>query len=316
MRCIRWCHAEEKFVDSLLDSLSDHTARSLYEEPILHGELQDDRRRSAAYLVLYPGDLAAIGGLRSAFLPGTANDHRDPTQLVSIANKLFHSAFEQGIELIQAISPLVPTRLSDDLNQSLLSSEPERDLLLKAIGMTPVATLVEMACDDMRLFPTPALSELEHSRVNEFSFSPHSSIAKSDWQQLVESTYVATLDVPELNGKRRIENTLKGYATNASGEPTTWWLLRHAGRSIGCLLVTTTGYKSCELTYFGLIPEWRGRGLSKLMMNFLRDWASANNRTHVTLAVDLRNAPAIRLYQNFGFMTDRFVQAWICEAKK
>ena len=61
----------------------------------------------------------------------------------------------------------------------------------------------------------------------------------------------------------------------------------------------------------GRHPEWRGQGLSKVVMNFVRDMAIEIEIEGLSLAVDLRNTRAIRLYQSFGFVTQRFVQAWI-----
>jgi ribosomal protein S18 acetylase RimI-like enzyme len=70
-----------------------------------------------------------------------------------------------------------------------------------------------------------------------------------------------------------------------------------------------------ELTYVGIVPAWRGNGLAKWIMNFVREWAIEQELDLVTLAVDTRNIPAIRLYQSFGLTPQRFVQAWIGTSK-
>ena len=149
-------------------------------------------------------------------------------------------------------------------------------------------------------------------RWGELQFIPHHTIPTKSWGQLVESTYVDTLDVPELNGLRDVENTLDGYASTVSGVPQSWWIVRCNNTDIGCLLLTPTAPEYCELTYVGIKPEWRGEGISKIIMNFACEWALENAPEGMMLAVDLRNAPAIRLYQACGFTTQRFVQAWIC----
>ena len=88
-------------------------------------------------------------------------------------------------------------------------------------------------------------------------------------------------------------------------------MIQHEGQDIGCLLLTPTANECCEITYFGVLPQWRGQGFSKSIMEFVRDWALDNWVRGITLAVDLRNLPAIRLYQSCGFAVQGFVQAWI-----
>ena len=177
--------------------------------------------------------------------------------------------------------------------------------------MIPMAKLVQMECIGLENIPRLAISEVA-MKSGEICFTPHHQNELKHWGQLVESTYVETLDVPELNGLRNIESTLAGYASAIAGIPQSWWVVRCNDVEIGCLLLTPTAVGCCELTYVGIKPEWRGKGLSKIIMNFVRDWALTNTPLGITLAVDLRNLPAIRLYQASGFVTQRFVQAWVC----
>ena len=177
--------------------------------------------------------------------------------------------------------------------------------------MIPIAKLVQMECIGIDTIPRLDITN-SGTDSNEIDFIAHDSIPRSEWSQLVDGTYDGTHDVPELNGLRNIDSTLAGYASAIIGVPDTWWVVRCRDVPIGCLLVTPTVAKCWELTYLGLLPEWRGRGLSKVVMNFVRDLALQSGIEGITLAVDLRNTAAIRLYQSCGFMTQRFVQAWMC----
>ena len=65
------------------------------------------------------------------------------------------------------------------------------------------------------------------------------------------------------------------------------------------------------LTYLGLAPTSRGKGHSQAIMDHLDRWATFHGIERMTLAVYIRNTPAIRLYQSRGFVAQRYVQAWI-----
>ncbi len=310
LECVRWCHSNEDsdVVDAHVEALMDLSRRSGYATPILT-QVRDIRgRRAAGYVILYPGALASIGNLRCE---ASDNEEQDRIHLANLAKELFSAAFEQGAEMIQAISLLIADRISDDVDFAFISMDTKRDLILKEAGMIPIAKLVQMECIGMQNIPRLSVSE-SSLQLGEIDFIPHRTIPTERWGQLVESTYVDTLDVPELNGLRNVENTLTGYASTVNGAPQSWWIVRCNSSNIGCLLLTPTSLGCCELTYVGLKPEWRGKGISKIIMNFARDWALENAPDGMMLAVDLRNLPAIRLYQACGFTTQRFVQAWIC----
>ena len=310
LECVRWCHFNEDVdvVDAYIEALVDLSLHSTYAKPILTKICDIRGRRAAGYVILYPGALASIGNLRCE---ASDNDEQDLPQLANLAKELFAAAFEQGAEMIQAISLLIADRLSNDGNSAFISTDTKRDLILKAAGMIPMAKLVQMECIGMRNTPRLLLSD-SLLQLGQLEFIPHYTISAERWGQLVESTYVDTLDVPELNGLRNVENTLAGYASTVSGVPQSWWVVRCKNTDIGCLLLTPTAPGYCELTYVGIRPEWRREGISKIIMNFARDWALENAPEGMMLAVDLRNFPALRLYQACGFTTQRFVQAWIC----
>ncbi len=310
LACVRWCHFNEDVdvVDAYVEALMDLSLHSTYATPILTKICDVGGRIAAGYVILYPGALASIGNLRCE---ASDNEEQDLPQLANLAKELFSAAFEQGAEMIQAISLLIADRSPNIVNAAFISTDTKRDLILKAAGMIPMAKLVQMECIGMQNTPRLLVSE-SSLQFGPLEFIPHYTIPAVSWGQLVESTYIDTLDVPELNGLRNVENTLAGYASTVPGVPQSWWIVRCNNTDIGCLLLTPTAPGYCELTYVGIKPEWRGEGISKIIMNFARDWALENAPDGMMLAVDLRNLPAIRLYQAFGFTSQRFVQAWIC----
>lgn len=309
IECLRWCHRADapESVDALINCLVDHCRRSSYSQPILSRSKKSGMIRAEGYTILYPGALASIGNLS---VEASDDDELSQQLLVDVVRELFVAAFEHGAELVQAISPLIASRFSNDMEPGFISPDPLRDEVLKTSGMFPIAKLVQM--EAIGLPSIPKLTENPLSlESGPLAFVAHYDVPAVRWHQLIESTYIETRDVPELNGLRRMEHTLEGYAANIVGVPDTWWLVQCKGLDIGCLLLTRTANNCCELTYFGLTPQWRGKGLSKAIMNYVRNWAIANQINGITLAVDLRNLPAIRLYQSCGFTTQSFVQAWI-----
>ena len=309
MECVRWCHAaeDETAVDTYIATLVDLCQRSKVSSPILTRMHEEAGVRVAGYVVLYPGALGSVGSFRM----DPPDDELKRDLLIDLAKRLFRDAFLAGAELVQGISPLIVSRVSHDPATAFVSPDPQRDLLLQSAGMIPIAKLVQMECVGIDTIPRLAIMNTGVD-TNEIDFIAYDSIPRSEWSQLVERTYDGTKDVPELNGLRNIDSTLAGYASAIIGVPNTWWVVRNRYVPVGCLLITPTVAKCWELTYLGLLPEWRGRGLSKVVMNFVRDLALRSEIEGITLAVDLRNIAAIGLYQSCGFMTQRFVQAWMC----
>ena len=311
--CVRWCHSAEatETVDALIESLVDLCRRSRIASPVMTMVRDEFGIRNAGYVVLYPGSLASVGHLRS--------ESNDPetvqVSLTKLAKELFQDAFDMGAEMVQAISPLIASTVSVDTDTAFSSPDTQHDLVLRSAGMIPVATLIEMECEGIQSVPKLVVPATELN-CGQLEFIPHHRFQPSQWNQLIERTYIETRDVPELNGHRNIESTLAGYAAMIVGIPESWWIVQFNSENVGCLLLTPTDAGHCEITYLGLIPEWRGKGLSKSVMNFVWEWASRNGTEVITLAVDLRNTPAIRLYQSCGFKTERFVQAWIAFPKK
>jgi ribosomal protein S18 acetylase RimI-like enzyme len=126
------------------------------------------------------------------------------------------------------------------------------------------------------------------------------------------ATYDGTRDCPELNGTRTPDEMLDAF-----GDPglSRWFLAEDAGAPIGVVMLdsgATPG--STEVAYLGLIPSARGRGRGEQLVRFALREAHAAGSTALTLSVDARNEPALRLYRRHGFAEyDRqvvYLAAW------
>lgn len=63
--------------------------------------------------------------------------------------------------------------------------------------------------------------------------------------------------------------------------------------------------KHAQHAYLGfmyVLPEYRGRGINKLIIDALREWSRSKNVFELTLEVYYRNEPAVRAYEKIGFI--------------
>lgn len=145
---------------------------------------------------------------------------------------------------------------------------------------------------DIPAAPTPA----------ELRFRAFAPDIEPVFQLTLLRTYEQTLDCPELNGIRTIEEVMDGHRAQGIWRPDTWWLASLASEPAGIVLLTqladVDGY---DLSYVGVLPEYRRHGLGKALALHAMHAASDRDTLQLLLAVDQRNHPARRLYQSLGF---------------
>ena len=131
-------------------------------------------------------------------------------------------------------------------------------------------------------------------------------------------SYVNTL-VAVVEG--RVSGALVGYdgaCLKELREPIFPLLEQHLGEAINIEDETEAG--ECYLDSLGVLPECRGCGIGRALIEAMRDRAFAEGYERVGLIVDFDNPDAERLYQSLGFRrvgTKRFLghdmhhlQAW------
>jgi len=131
---------------------------------------------------------------------------------------------------------------------------------------------------------------------------PLASAITSTFQHTLIETFAGSLDAPELDGLRTPEELLAGHRAGAP-DLTRWWLAIWAGRPVGVLILAGgLGGEVQELSYCGVVPRERGRGVGQALVAFSLQKAADFGNSEMTLLVDARNRPALDLYLRAGFL--------------
>lgn len=132
--------------------------------------------------------------------------------------------------------------------------------------------------------------------------TPYHPEHRDEVMAVLEASYRDTLDCPGLLGLRRTEDVFAGHLAAGEHDPDLWLRLHVDGRPAGVLLLTPVpASATIELVYLGLAPFARGRGLGRALLRHGLARLAGRRETRITLAVDERNAPALRLYRGEGF---------------
>jgi len=122
------------------------------------------------------------------------------------------------------------------------------------------------------------------------------------------ATHEDTRDCPELNGTRTADELLAGFADPASGE--TLYLARDDGQPVGVVMLAAAG-PEIDLSYVGVMPSVRGRGFGGELVTFALAEAARTRAAMLSVAVDARNEPALRLYRRHGFAETDRCEVWL-----
>jgi mycothiol synthase len=121
--------------------------------------------------------------------------------------------------------------------------------------------------------------------------------------QVLEQTYIGTLDCPGLDGVRAMAEVLGGYRAQGRYSPGDWYFVVQDGVEIGALILAEhPGSGNWELVYMGVAPGARGQGIGEQIVRFARQQAARRGGERLVLAVDEANAHALAVYRESGFI--------------
>jgi hypothetical protein len=184
--------------------------------------------------------------------------------------------------------------------------------------LTDLLYLVSLPVDFPAVEP---ISDLVFEPVAEAGVTEIPEHATQRLSQIIQRTYVGTLDCPSVHQLRKIEDVLTTYRGIGRFDPARWYFVRCENADIGCLLLTQhPEVRTCELLYVGVTPEVRGNehglqivrwaqwiagfcGLRKARGEKSAEQNVASHIERLVLAVDAENLPAIAMYAAAGFKT-------------
>lgn len=158
----------------------------------------------------------------------------------------------------------------------------------------------------LHLTPHPELGLLPGERLASFAqltSEVGSEAAQAMFARAMDASYEDTLDCPELCGLRATQDVLESHRSIGKFDPRLWWVVLAGSEPSACLLLSPCeDQKLIELVYIGVAKPARGRRLgSRLLAMGLAQACVPRPQWEVACAVDERNIPARRLYEQQGF---------------
>lgn len=180
--------------------------------------------------------------------------------------------------------------------------------LIVASGFRRLASLVYLERDvsDPRVAPP---------HRNGVTWLPYGPDTHTVFTEVVQATYVDSIDCPELTGLRPIEDILASHKASGSFEPRLWELLLLNDQPVACLLLASLMQGALiEIVYMGVVPTARRQGFAALALQRALQQARTRRAQRLTVVVDSRNRPARQLYSRFSLSPvarrDAYLYRW------
>jgi len=135
---------------------------------------------------------------------------------------------------------------------------------------------------------------------NEIAWQPYSRFRHHRFAATIDATYNGSLDCPALAGLRTVHDSISTHKHTGRFRPRRWRLAVMGRSTVGVALVNELRGRG-ELVYLGLVPEARGQGLGQALLDRAIQDTAEMGLPQIGLAADVRNEPAVRLYQSAGF---------------
>ncbi|MCC7420988.1 MAG: GNAT family N-acetyltransferase [Planctomycetaceae bacterium] len=129
---------------------------------------------------------------------------------------------------------------------------------------------------------------------------------------VIERTYAGSLDCPNFTGYRSGREALESHRSAGVFAPSLWTLFEVDGRDAGVLLIAPQpDQKACELVYTGIVPEFRGRGLGKNLVEYALRLVQNRGDARMCLCVDSSNHYACAIYDAVGLVVEGTRSVWL-----
>lgn len=155
---------------------------------------------------------------------------------------------------------------------------------------------------DMLLLSRPAWPPVELAGQPVLAARGYEDSRFEEFGRIIERTCVDSFDCPALTRLRRGSEMLSAQRAEPSFDPALWQVFRAGEADVGVLLASDQADGATrEITYLGVVPEARRRGIGREILACTLAAAARAGREMVEVAVDANNHPAVALYARVGF---------------
>ncbi len=209
---------------------------------------------------------------------------------------------------------LLAQRVQDDLSsldilfqQAVIESGDDlAALALTAAGFQPVTEVCELS---LEIGPeSPSFESFDRSNGIELVAPPLDSPL---WGEAFAASLEGGLDIPELLQKRGPAESFESLRLLAADDTEHWRVALHRGSTAGLVLPTPLPDGTAEIQYLGVVPAARRQGLGQRLIADAMEAATAIGARVLTVHVDARNVPALRLYESRGFRVVSRQALWL-----
>ena len=187
--------------------------------------------------------------------------------------------------------------------QSIIDeTDTGKEKILSQAGFRRLCLLEIMELEsNFNKFNIPVNDE-EALAVNWLTFNNN---LQDEFENTIIASYKDSMDCPEITGLRSKQEILIGHKYSGNFTPQFWLMLKYKKQNAGIILLNEAVEEPqrLDLIYMGIVPEFRGKGLGKILLSHAIKLAENSKIRKIRLAVDSRNIPAIRLYHKIGFST-------------
>ncbi len=284
----------------------------------------EDRPLAAVVAVLQQGlEGEQIGDVATVVHAGGLVDFEDTLEsdvAANLAVALNRELCKQGVRFAQ---------WATDQDDTQGRPTPESLKWCAALGFQPIGNL-EYLCgsvsnDASEPFGSPFSSAVENQSLCFEPLAWDDPAAFTRLIALVDRTYTDTLDCPDLAKFRSAKQVLNGYRMSDVFAPDLWFTVTdYDGQEAGCAIFANhpaarlaepgnmaINSSSIEIVYMGLVPDSRGKGIGKQLVQKSFDIARQIGADQVLLAVDQINHPAKSIYQLAGLRPIFSETVWV-----
>jgi mycothiol synthase len=248
---------------------------------------------------------ALAGRVAAVWAPEVRSKWHRSTLAAAMVRQVVADFAASGFKLVQAVlDEATDSQASRDLENGGLVRVTEL-LYLERETATPLefAELATVRESAVARNPAPEFAAAAGPSPG-FEWRSFDQTIEAEFRSVLQATYTGSLDMPELEGARSLDDFLDGQKSACRYRADRWRLGQIPGdtaASAVLLLAESPGRRVWEVSYLGLTPAARGRRLGRAVLEHALELA----RAHVPwleLAVDVRNKPALRLYYSAGFV--------------